>query len=66
MMLRTTKSSQIAPICSDLDCGEAVAPTAAPLAHLDVEAAQHGVKTEQVSDGVVYVAVQGCIGDRSP
>lgn len=39
---------------------------AAALAHLDVEAAQHGVDAEQVSDSVVDVAVQGRVGDRRP
>lgn len=42
---------------------KAAALTAAPLAHLDVEAAQHSVDTEQVSDRVVYVTVQDCVGD---
>lgn len=34
--------------------------------HLDVEAAQHGVDAEQVSDGVIYVAVKCCVGDWAP
>lgn len=31
--------------------------------HLDVEATQHSIDAEQVSDGVIYVAVQCCVGD---
>lgn len=31
--------------------------------HLDVEAMQHSIDAEQVSDGVIYVAVQCCVGD---
>lgn len=36
------------------------------LAHLDVEAAQHGFDAEQVPERVVDVAVEGRVGDRRP
>lgn len=57
---------KLAPVCTVLVCSKTVAPTVTPLAYLDVEAAQYSVDAEQVSNGVVYVAVQSCIGDRSP
>lgn len=34
--------------------------------HLDVEATQHRIDAEKVSDGVVYVTVQRCVGDWGP
>lgn len=36
------------------------------MTHLDVEATQHRIDAEQVSDGVVYVAVDLGVGDRRP
>lgn len=36
------------------------------MTHLDVEATQHRIDAEQVSDGVVYVAVDLGVGDRGP
>lgn len=38
-------------------------PLKAAAPHLDVEAAQHAVDAQQVPHGVVYVAVQRCVGD---
>lgn len=38
-------------------------PDLCDLAHLDVEAAQHLSNAEDVSEAVVYVAVQRCVGD---
>ena len=38
-------------------------PDLCDLAHLDVEAAQHLSDAEDVSEAVVYVAVEHCVGD---
>lgn len=36
------------------------------LPYLDIESAQHSIDAEQVLDGGIYAAVQGCVGDWGP